>query len=138
MCLFKAIKARRFEWSDITLFKFRYSTGNMMYADVQYKLRSEDGEYKAYRKQNLVPDDKADIFTVDSAFVLKLTELLKRCSLEKWDGFNKSDKRVLDGYSFGIYIRNAKGQLIRASGYMKWPKNYKEVKQALTELFDSL
>ncbi len=136
MCLLK--KRHAFIWEDLSEFKFEYTTGNMSYAEVCFKLMLEDGAYKASYKKSGVPDEKAEVFTVDSDFAVRLGALLNSYGVEKWDGFKKSDKRVLDGRSFHIYIRNLKGQRIGASGYMKWPKNYNEVKKALTELFDSI
>jgi len=110
----------------------------MMNAEVFFKLTLEDGAYKASYKKSGVPVEKAEVHTVDSDFAVRLGALLKSFSVEKWDGFKKSDKHVLDGYSFHAYIRNLKGQRISALGYMKWPKNYNEVKSALTELYTKL
>lgn len=138
MSFLKFLKSRAFAWEDINFFEFEYSTGNMMNASVLFRLRLNEGVYTAQYKKNGVPDDKAESFVVDSEFVNKLTALLKLYRLDKWDGFKKSDKRVLDGYHFHAYIHNTKNQRISASGYMKWPKNYSAVKKALTELYTSL
>ena len=54
------------------------------------------------------------------------------------NGFNKSDRYVLDGNSFSLSISMNNDEYVSASGYMKWPKNYKEVKEELITFFSTI
>ena len=45
---------------------------------------------------------------------------------------------VLDGDSFSINIKYSGDKRVDASGYMMWPKNYREVKQFLDKELGSL
>ena len=56
--------------------------------------------------------------------------------ISSWNGFSKSDHNVLDGNSFSLYLRMKDDNTVEASGYMRWPKNYEEVKGELISLFD--
>ena len=50
----------------------------------------------------------------------------------------KYDKDVLDGSSFNLYVKTDNDLSVEASGYMKWPKNYREVRGELESFFKSL
>ena len=67
--------------------------------------------------------------------VKKIENILKKYEVYKWDGFNKSDQNVLDGNSFDISIILKNKETIRAYGYMKYPNNYREVKNELDNIF---
>jgi len=134
--LFK--RNKKFDFGCITYFSFSYSTGNMCNAFVNYGFTCKNGEYKATVKPSLVAPEDERAFTISSDFVARLASLLKENRVNLWDGFNKADKRVLDGNHFSFYIKNARGESISAHGYMKWPNNYGKVKKGVDELFISL
>ena len=67
-----------------------------------------------------------------------LIEILIDNHVEKWNGFNKSDKHVLDGNRFQLTIINHEETYLEARGYEKWPTNYQEVRSELDNLFNSL
>ena len=113
---------------------FSYSTGNMMYANVQYDIDLEKDGYVATIKPDRVADDAAKKVSIDKKTMEKLVNELNKYNITSWDGFKKSDKNVLDGDSFSLSIQNKDDNWIEASGYMKWPKNYSEVKG----VFDSM
>ncbi len=128
----------KYNFSDLEYFSFRYNTGNMMYADVCYTLKLEDNVYTATVKPEGVASENADQFVVDEAFVQKLIDLLTTNNVQKWNGFSKADKHVQDGYHFDLYVKNKANDSISASGYMKWPQNYAEVKKGLNDIFMNL
>ncbi len=123
---------------DLKSFHFSYSTGNMMNASVSYDLRFEDGVYTASVKPNLVPEEEAFVCTVDESFVRELESFLQEMRVDRWNNFHKSNKYVLDGNSFSFSYRTKDGKDVSASGYMKWPKKYQEVKSGLDGIFGKL
>ena len=68
----------------------------------------------------------------------RIEKVLKDNHVEKWNGFNKNDKNVLDGDSFSMSITTREGEEIDAHGYMKWPTNYGEVKTELDKIFEDI
>ncbi len=123
---------------DLKTFHFSFSTGNAMNASVSYDLKYEDGVYTASVKPSGVPEEEASVRTVDEAFVQELEKFLQEYHTERWNGFHKSNKHVLDGNSFSFFYRTKDGKGCEASGYMKWPKNYSEVKNGIGSISGKL
>ena len=96
----------------------------------------EDGRLVASNKPYGIADEAATIKDVDDSFREKLEAILKQFEVGKWEGFQKSDKRVLDGDSFDLAVWFDDKTSIHASGYMKWPKNYREFRDAIDALFE--
>lgn len=63
----------------------------------------------------------------------KVTEMLSRLGVERWDGFCDSNPNVLDGESFTLEIILTDGNTISASGSNAYPKNYREFFDCLDE-----
>lgn len=126
---------------DIRMMKFGYSVNNSMYGNVLYKIEFSDGVYTAAVKLYDVPDEEAVVFTVNEAFVRELETMLVSYDVGKWNGFNKSNKHVLDGNNFHMYIKCGDSDdydktYLSASGYHKWPKNYSAVRSEISALFE--
>ena len=129
---------KRVKIMKINSFKFSYSVGYAMYANEVYTLKNEGDKYIATVKKRGIPEENATKKEVDESFEQRIEELLKEYDVSSWDGFNKADKHVLDGNTFDLSIRMDENNHISASGYMKWPKKYKEFKMAVVEMFDEL
>ena len=137
-CLLFIIKSlKKVEIKDINHFSFGYSVGNYMDANVSYTLDCADVCVATVKKEGVKEEDASKI-EVKSDFVKGLEDILKKYDVASWDGFSKSDKRVFDGYSFSLYTKMSNGDSISARGYMKWPKNYKEVRTDLNKYFEEL
>ena len=106
-----------------------------MNASERFELKYENEEYIAQVKLYGIAEEDAIKYKVPENFEQELEKLLKEYSVNKWDGFKKSDKRVLDGNSFDLYVKMEEDNRIDASGYMVWPNNYKEFKEKVVELF---
>ena len=123
---------------SIVMMSFSYQTGNMMYSTVHYWLKIENNIYIAMIKPDGVPDEQLSVFPVDESFVLNLENILIRYKVGDWNGFNKVDKRVLDGTGFSLNVRFASDKSIHASGYVSRPARYAEVRNALDSAFMGL
>ena len=120
--------------SDIITFHYSYSTGTMINSYVYYDLSCKNEKCIAIIKPNNMAEDEKLETIVDFKIKEKLENILKKYHVENWDGFNKNDKNVLDGDSFSMNI-TMKNSDIKASGYMKWPKNYNQVTNEIDSLF---
>ena len=62
-----------------------------------------------------------------------MTEELHRLGIRSWNGFDKYDKRALDGWSFSLEIILSDDAVIKAHGTNSFPKHYSEFKECLNE-----
>ena len=68
-------------------------------------------------------------------FANEVINILNKYNVTSWDGFNKSDRNVLDGDSFSFSLRYDEDKEVDAHGYMRYPNNYRDVKQELIDIF---
>ena len=125
---------------SIRSFDFGYGTGNMMNASVRFEVRYDrkEGTYTAVVKGSGVAEEDADVYPIDESFLNELIVFLNENEIQKWDGFQKSDKHVMDGNGFHLSIWTHEGDTISASGYEKYPKNYNDVKNGIITIFAKL
>lgn len=71
----------------------------------------------------------------DEEFLQELTALIADHDLRAWNGFDKTDKRVLDGSGFDLNIGFAGGATITASGSNRFPDGYAGADDAIEALF---
>lgn len=125
------------EIGELTSLYLSYSKGYMMNADIHYEFKydEEKSKYMVSIKPYLISEEDKLELEVEESFKDKLKEILVKNEVGKWDGYNKSDKNVLDGdsFSFGAWFKDKTS--IHASGYMMWPDNYRNVRDELDTLF---
>ena len=61
---------------------------------------------------------------IDDATVDALMAVIDAYGLEAWDGFNESQRYVLDGETFWLEVRLTDGTFIQARGDNVYPENY--------------
>ena len=122
--------------TNINKVYFTYSTGNYMNASVSYELICKDKCMLSFKDDGVSYED-ARKYEVDKKILKEIEIILKQYHVARWDNFHKYDKNVLDGNSFSFRVCFENNQEIEANGYMKWPKNYQEVKKELNELFSN-
>ena len=111
------------------LSSFHYSYGSFFDGEWEYKVYERGGNaYILAKGMNGVDLNAAS--RVEASVLDDITGILKEYKMFKWDGFNKSDYDVMDGYGFGLSAVYGEQELI-ASGYMKYPRGYWEAHEAL-------
>ena len=125
---------------EITTIKrlyFTYTNGYAINSYVIYELNCDD---KCTVKIKPLGEDEEDAkeYNISKKDLERIEKVLKDNHVEKWNGFNKNDKNVLDGDSFSMSITTREGEEIDAHGYMKWPTNYGEVKTELDKIFEDI
>jgi hypothetical protein len=128
---------KKMEIKNIKSFYLTYTKGYAMNAYVTYELNYDidKNEYVASIKPYGISDEDKLKVTVNKDFSEKIKDVLVKYHVENWNGFNKNDKNVLDGDSFSISITMKNGDDIHASGYMRWPDNYKNVVNEIDNIF---
>ena len=132
------LKPKAVRIGEIEHFSFSYTCGDTANARVSYGLTLEDGVYTASITPANEPDEAERTFTVEESFARELEQILIRHKVGKWNGFDKADRMVMDGDRFNMFILMTDGTSLNASGYMKWPRAYSEVKYEIEELFGGL
>lgn len=120
---------------NITKLHLSYSTSTMMYGNVIYEIEYKDNKYNLHIKPNMIPDEEAIDTEISKEDMQKIEEILNKYKVYKWDGFQKSDKYVLDGNSFSFWVYFDEDKDIHASGYMMYPDNYGNVESELKNIF---
>ena len=122
---------------DINTFRFSYTVGYHYEASIEYEVECNDKCSLKYKGEGITIEN-ASIYEFDKDKVKELENILNKYKVGRWNGFNKSDRYVLDGNSFSLSISMNNDEYVSASGYMKWPKNYKEVKEELITFFSTI
>lgn len=119
---------------------FHYSTvdGMAIWDGVNYSIDYENGKYIAKIKNNGESSDNTKKVEISKYKVRKLESILNKYRVGSWNGFRKNNKNVLDGSSFNLYIKLEDDTTIEASGYMKWPENYRKVREEVESFFKGL
>ena len=123
--------------TSIKHFSYSFTTGNYIEANVIFEIDCED-KCIAKIKPSGVSEEDSYIKEIDNSIITEIIDILNTYKVAEWDGFNKSDSRVLDGNSFLLSIRTNEDRTISASGYMSWPKNYRKVKEELQKIFENI
>ena len=106
-----------------------------MHSDSIYTLSIQKTEQGWRAELDLLAGNRLHILPVSQAEADALAALLDAHDLWSWAGFDKVDKRVLDGTGFDLNIRFADGKKLIASGSNAFPKGYNEAKEAIKAFF---
>ena len=124
--------------NGLTCMHFTYTTGYHMYAYTIYDIEYKDGKYIASIKPTDIPDEEKKEVELSNDVVANIEKKLTEYNVSKWDGFNENDKYVLDGDSFSFSLKYENEVSISAHGYMRWPDNYRDVRNYLDDVLGSL
>lgn len=116
----------------ITSFHYSYSSGDTLYDGVSYDIYSRSkNKYELIYKADEVPARDAIKVNISQEDMNKLEEILNEYKVARWNGFNESDRYILDGNSFHLNIDYRDGGYVTAYGYMKYPNNYFEAQKKI-------
>ena len=121
--------------SDIT--SFYYNIGSGLGGYCSYTVEDKNNTV-LYTKNCVGIEDADEEREIDRSYLEEIKKIINENKVYKWDGFNKSNNNVMDGSSFDLKVHYSNGQSIDAHGYMKYPSNYKEVKEKLLDYFEKM
>lgn len=111
-----------------------YNCGSYFGGEYEFSIEyEEDTPYLLARGYNGIMLQYKQALTEEE--MTQFAKNLVEANVASWNGFDKSDKDILDGYSFCLEIQYDEGTKLRAHGYMKYPKNYEAVHKALMDFF---
>ena len=112
---------------EIVSFSFHHGSYFAGYAN--YNIEQKDGKVfytaKGYNSLNFDINKEID-------------DVIQKYNVASWNGFNKSDDGVMDGYSFSLKVVYENGAELTASGYMKYPNNYNEATDEFSRIFEEI
>ena len=121
--------------NDIKYMCFSYSKGYMINSNIIYEINEKDGKFIAKIKPYGIADEDAKYIEIDNNTLEKIIDVLNKYNVSSWNGFHESDRNVLDGDSFSFSLKTTDND-ISASGYMRWPTNYRNVRDELDSIFE--
>lgn len=121
---------------DITAFSF-YHTASFAGGCYCLELTREESGTHLYAEELFSGGRIVDAMLEDDTLE-QLGELAGTYRVDRWDGFDKSNKRVMDGSSFTLSITLADGSTISAHGNNAFPENYSDVSSAVQTLYSKL
>ena len=138
LCTFTACgSAKKREKVDSDIKNFSYNYGSYSSGYYNYSILSIGDTVRfVARGYNGVEID-ADI-DIDKSYLEELNKIINDNKIYEWDGFSKRDDDVLDGYSFSLKIEYENGEIITASGYMKYPDNYNDCHEKLSSFLKTI
>lgn len=75
---------------------------------------------------------------IDEPVLEQLGEMAGRYRLDRWDGFDKKNRHVMDGSRFSLSVELTDGSTISASGSNAFPEGYSDAEQEIRMLFEDL
>ena len=121
--------------SDIVSFTYNYGSYHGGYYKYNISKVEDDIIFTAKGSNGIKLDiDKK----IDKSYLKELANIINENKIYEWNGFNKHNKDVLDGYGFYLEVNYENGEVIKANGYMEYPKNYDKSNKVLTAFLESI
>ena len=123
------------QMQELCYLTFYYSTGTALNASVNYVLKCGEGKPSVIIIPDGVSEEQALMTGVEDAFAERILGLLHTYRVGSWNGFDRTDKRILDGSSFTLNAGFQSGKSIHAHDYMRFPPRYREFREAMDHAF---
>ena len=122
---------------ESNIISFTYGFGSFTGGYYKYKINVVDNKvmFNATGFNGVELDISKEI---DSTYLIQLSNIINDNKIYEWDGFDKSDNSILDGYGFSLEISYENGETIKAGGYMKYPKGYDSAHENLFNFLQSI
>ena len=114
---------------NLKYLEYHYTTGNALNSDVLYKIECHNKCILTIKKENISLAESLKVELTNKE-LKDIESILNKYKVSKWNNYNKSNKHVLDGNSFNLYIKYS-NKNISARGYMKYPRNYHKFKKEI-------
>ena len=100
----------------------------------KYNVRTEkDGRIHIIIDEGF-PQEK-DFYIDDSTIFDELLAIVKQYKMDKYKSDYRPKMQVFDGDSCSLYYKYDSKRSVSSGGYMAWPNNYREARQAISEYF---
>lgn len=109
-----------------------------MHTGLIYTLSAEKGEGGWLAGLALLAGEREYSLKMTDEEAEALAALVRAHQLTGWNGFDKTERRALDGTGFELRIGYEDGQAVRASGSNAFPAGYNAAHEAILDFFEEL
>lgn len=118
----------------LTSFSFDHHNSMAIYNGEKYDVSTtQDGRVHVVIDEGF-PGEK-EFYLNDAAIFDELLEIVKTYKTDKYKENYKPKFRIFDGDNWSLHYRFDSKRSVSSGGYMAWPKNYREMRQALSDYF---
>lgn len=121
------------ESERLTYFSFDHHNSMAMSGEKYDVSTMKDGRIHIVIDEGL-PEEK-ELYISDSSIFDELLAIVKEYKMDKYKKDYKPMMQVFDGDSWSLYYKYDSKRSVSSGGYMAWPKNYNEARQALGDYF---
>lgn len=109
-----------------------------MHTGLMYRLSADKTEDVWQATLSLLGGELEYVLDMTETEAEELAAIVRKQDMNRWNGFDKTDRRALDGTGFDLTIRYADGQVLSASGSNAFPKGYREARDEILKFFGEL
>ena len=121
--------------SRVVYLTYSHGAGSLPGCDSYLKVDGRKKEVKVqYINEYCAEPEDLEWKSVDEELLEQLTKFCRDNKVGRWNGFHKINKNVLDAGGWSLWIKLENGKEIEASGYMKYPSNYREIINGIFEI----
>ena len=118
----------------LTYFSFSHHNTMARFNGEKYEVSTEkDGRIHIIIDEGF-PQEK-DFYIDDSTIFDELLAIVKQYKMDKYNSDYRPKMQVFDGDSWSLYYKYDSKRSVSSGGYMAWPNNYREARQAISEYF---
>ena len=117
----------------LTYFSFDHHNSMALSGEKYNVSITQDGKVHLVINEGL--PDKKEFFLDDTTIFDDLQVIVKTYKMDQYETDYKPEIEVYDGDSWTLYYRYDTKRSVSSGGYMAWPDNYREMRQALSKYF---
>ena len=118
----------------LTYFSYDHHNSMAWHSGEKYNVSTEkDGRIHIVIDEGF-PEEK-DFYIDDTTIFDELDSIIKAFKMHKWHDKYQPKMRIFDGDSWSLYFKYGSGKSKGSGGYMAWPNNYHEARQAISAYF---
>ena len=118
----------------LTYFSFDHHNTMARFNGEKYQVSAEKDGRIHFIIDEGYPDEK-DFYVDDTTVFDDLLAIVKQYKMDKYKSNYQPSMRIFDGDSWSLYYRYDTRRSVSSGGYMDWPDNYDEARQAINEYF---
>ena len=118
----------------LTYFSFDHHNTMAMYYGEKYSVSTmKDGRVHVVIDEGF-PQEK-EFYLDDRSIFDELLTIVKTYKMDKYKEDYHPSMKVFDGDSWSLYYKYDTKRTVSSGGYMAWPDNYREMRNALSDYF---
>ena len=125
---------KEMEKERLTYFSYDHHNTMVWHSGEKYNVSSEkDGRIHIVIDEGF-PQEK-EFYIDDTTIFDELDSIIKAFKMHKWHDKYEPRMEIFDGDGWSLYFKYGSGKSKSSGGYMAWPSNYHEARQAISAYF---